>query len=39
MASNSLLFTLFDSRRDKIALYLERFNAHCKVLGIDDSKK
>lgn len=39
MATSSLLSAPFDARRDKIALYFERFNSRCKVLGIDELKR
>lgn len=39
MATDSLLFAAFDIRRDIIALFSERLNSHCKVLGIDESKE
>jgi len=39
MATNSMLFTPYDARKDKISVYLERFDSHCKVFGIDNTKK
>lgn len=39
MANNSIVFASYDYRRNKMSLYLESLECHCKVSGIGDSKK
>lgn len=39
MAAANLLFPRYDPRKDKVQLYLQRFDFQCKAVELEGSKK